>query len=131
QWDIRNTALNPNTWTNNRNVGLDGAWSPTVPNWSNTHHVSVSYGGPIIKNKTFFFALWDQQLQYQRNTITASVMTDAARNGLFRYYTGWNAGNTGTATLFTGTNPIIASVDAGGNPLKPTYNPGSATANIP
>src|SRR5436190_10619554 len=68
QWDIRNTALNPNTWNNNRNVGLDGAWSPTVPNWSNTHHVSLSYGGPIVKNKTFFFALWDQQLQYQRNT---------------------------------------------------------------
>jgi len=131
QWDIRNTALNPNTWNNNRNVGLDGAWSPTVPNWSNTHHVSVSYGGPIVKNKTFFFALWDQQLQYQRNTITASVMTDAARNGIFRYYTGWNNGNTGTATLFTGANPIISVVDAGGNPLRPQFNPGSATANVP
>ena len=94
QWDIRNSGLNPNTWSNNNDIDANtGAWSPTEPYWSNTHHISLSAGGPIFKNKTFFYALWDQQLQYQRNVVTASVMTDAARNGIFRFYPGWVNGN--------------------------------------
>ena len=113
QWDIRNTALNPNTWDNNRNVdAFTGAWSPTQPNWSNTHHYTVSYGGPIVRNKTFFFALWDQQLQYQRNIVNAGTLTDTAKNGIFRYYTGWANGNADANTTFTGTNPSTRVVDA-------------------
>jgi len=65
-WNIKNTALNPNTWANNRNVDpVTGAWAPITPNWENNHQYSISYGGPIIKNKTFFFALWDQQQNYE------------------------------------------------------------------
>jgi len=131
QWDIRNTALNPNTWANNHDVdAVTGGWNPTEPNWSNTHHYTVSAGGPIIKNKTFFYALWDQQLQYQRNVVTASVMTDAARNGIFRFYPGWVNGNAGqNTTISSTTTPTgvgagrTAVVDFQGNPLRPTTNP--------
>ena len=124
QWDIRNTALNPNTWGNNNDVDpITGLWSPTKPNWSNTHHLSASFGGPIIRNKTFFFALWDQQLQYQRNIVTASVMTDAARNGVFRYFPGWVNGNADANTNFgTPTTASRAVVDFQGNPLTPDLN---------
>ncbi len=130
QWDIRNTALNPNTWSNNNDIDANGAWSPTQPNWSNTHHYTVSYGGPIVRNKTFFFALWDQQMQYQRNLVTASVMTDTARNGIFRFFPGWTNGNAGSNTTITSTtNPTgvgagtIAVVDYAGNPVTPTTFP--------
>ena len=131
QWDIRNTALQPNTWGNNNDLDpVTGAWSPTEPNWSNTHHYTVSFGGPIVRNKTFFYALWDQQLQYQRNVVTASVMTDAARNGIFRFFPGWVNGNSTTnTTVSSTTSPAgvgagqIAVVDAIGNPLRPTTNP--------
>jgi len=117
-WNVKNSALNANTWSNNRTLG--GA---TVPNWQNNHQYSVSFGGPIIKNKTFFFGLWDQQLNYQRNLVTASVMTDTARQGIFRYFEGWNNGNYNTATVTTGTNPTIGVVDSLGNPLTPLTNP--------
>jgi hypothetical protein len=131
QWDIRNTALNPNTWGNNNDIDPQtGAWLPTQPNWSNTHHYTVSFGGPIIRNKTFFYALWDQQLQYQRNLVTASVMTDSARNGIFRFFPGWNNGNAQSNTAITSTTTpagtgagTIAVVDFAGNPKAPTTFP--------
>jgi hypothetical protein len=123
-WNIKNTALNANTWSNNRNVDpVTGAWSPTQPNWQNNHQYSLSLGGPIIKNKTFFFVLWDQQLNYQRALQTGSVLTDSARNGVFRYFPGWTNGNADAATSTSGTNPTIAVVDYLGNPKAPATNP--------
>jgi hypothetical protein len=128
-WDVRNTALNPNTWDNNNDV-VDGVWTPTQPNWSNTHHYTVSYGGPIVRNKTFFFALWDQQLQFQRNIVTASVMTPQARNGIFRFFPGWTSGNADANTNVSSTTNnggngtgTIAVVDFAGNPVRPTTFP--------
>ena len=53
-WNVQNTALNPNSWSNNRVQPVRN-----VPNWSNINQGTISAGGPIIKNKTFFFALWD------------------------------------------------------------------------
>jgi hypothetical protein len=129
QWDIRNSGLDPNTWGNNNDI-VDGAWSPTQPNWSNTHHYTASYGGPIIRNKTFFFALWDQQLQFQRSVVTANTMTPQARNGIFRFFPGWTNGNaTSNTTVSSTTNNggngtgTIAVVDFSGNPIRPTTFP--------
>ena len=56
-WNIRNTALSANTWANNRTKDLSGAWKPTPLDWRNGNQYTVSYGGPIVRNKTFFFAL--------------------------------------------------------------------------
>jgi hypothetical protein len=129
-WNIKNTALNPNTWANNRNVDpVTGAWDPIEPNWENNHQYSISYGGPIVRNKTFFFALWDQQLNYQRQLVTASVMTDTAKRGIFRYFTGWNNGNADATTVSTGNNPTIAVVDYSGNVKTPTLNPNGTPYN--
>jgi hypothetical protein len=129
-WDVRNTALNPNSWANNNNVNAAGQWEPTQPNWSNTHHYTVSYGGPIIRNKTFFFALWDQQMQYQRNLVTASVMTEPARNGIFRFFPGWENGDaeedldidstTNNGGNGTGQRSVV---DYAGNPVRPPTFP--------
>jgi hypothetical protein len=122
--NIKNSALNSNTWTNNRNIdAITGLWKPTVPNWQNNHQYSISAGGPIRKNKTFFFALWDQQINYQRTLVYGSVMTDPARQGIFRYFDNWNNGNAQQNTTATGANPIIAVVDALGNPKTPATNP--------
>ena len=89
-WNVQNTALNGNTWNNNRQVNPQtGAWSPTKPDWRNVHDYTVSYGGPIVKNKTFFFALWDQNIGYLRQTVNARVLTKEARQGIFRFWEGW------------------------------------------
>src|SRR5262245_19893779 len=119
-WNVRNSGLDANTWTNNRRV-VRGQWDPAKGNWQNEHEYSVSFGGPIKKNKTFFFFLWDQQLERDRTQMRPVVLTDCARNGIFRYWQGYQNGNINqiTASLAT-ANPIRQSVDSFGNPLAPT-----------
>jgi len=121
-WSVRNSALDANTWVNNRTV-VNGEWKPTQPTWINRHQATVSVGGPVIKNKTFFFTLYDQQLERQRNTARPVVLTDCSRNGIFRYWEGWGNGNIQTATSTAAAAPVIASVDSFGNPLRPATNP--------
>jgi len=122
-WNIRNSGLNPNTWGNNNDLDeITGQWKPTVPNWYNQHQITASYGGPIIRNKTFFFALWDQQQDYRRDLITAQTMTETAKKGIFRYWEGWNPGNAEQSAT-SGTNPSLAAVDFSGNPIRPATNP--------
>src|SRR5262245_14834585 len=59
-WYIRNSALDANTWANNRAIDpKTGAWKPLTKDWVNRNQYTGSIGGPIVKNKTFFFALWD------------------------------------------------------------------------
>src|SRR5436190_677099 len=122
-WAARNTKLDANTWDNNRQVdALTGAWSPTPPDWYNVHNLVGSVGGPIRKNKTFFFALWDQSLVNARTIQNPLVLTPCARNGVFRYFDSWNNGNAIQATSL-GATPTIAVVDSTGQPLRPGTNP--------
>src|SRR5438876_262232 len=51
-WNVQNSALDANTWLNNsRRV---------TPAWRNGHDYSIAFGGPIKKNKTFFYTVWNQ-----------------------------------------------------------------------
>lgn len=98
----RNTALNANTWFNNlrgnpRNVLIRNQFAGTL-------------GGPIIKNKTFFFVAYDGQRQSTKNTVTATTYTATARQGIFRYYPGVRNGN---------ANAAVPTVDLQGNPVRP------------
>jgi len=117
-WYVRNTALNPNSWANNR--------TGTPADWFNNHEYSVSYGGPIVKNKTFFYALWDQNIHKERSTVDGSVLTDTARLGIFRYWDGWNPTTYDraiTANAGTVTTRVAPAADINGNPIAPTSTP--------
>jgi len=120
-WSIRNSGLDANTWSNNKQV-VNGKWTPGQSTWVNRNELTGSLGGPIVKNKTFFFALWDKQFERERVTVRPSVLTPCARNGIFRYWELWGNGNTLTPTTTTGV-PTIASVDSFGNPARPATNP--------
>src|SRR5262245_20581862 len=120
--NVRNSALNANTWQNNKQI-VRGVWTPGQPAWINRNEYTGSLGGPIVKNKTFFFTLWSQQFERQRTTMRPVVLTDCARNGIFRYWDGWANGNINTVTSTAGANPTIASVDSFGNPVRPATNP--------
>ncbi len=131
-WFVRNSALDANTWNNNKQIDpKTGLWKATQPDWANNHQFTGSIGGPIVKNKTFFFALWDSLLVNGRTTPNSIVLTPCARRGIFRYWdTGssaltnmWNNGNAVQALQSTGTTPTIAVVDGLGNPLRPEKNP--------
>jgi len=131
-WNVRNSALNANTWTNNQAINsVTGQWEPRKLDWRNTNQYTVSYGGPIIRNKTFFFALWDQQISRNRQTQENRVLTDTARNGVFRYWEGWVADSgdlvtNATALPSLGANPTWPSVDALGKPSRPVCWPDSS-----
>src|SRR5215831_2538847 len=90
-WSVRNSALDANTWTNNKQIDpKTQAWSPVPLDWNNRHQYTLSLGGPIIKNKTFFFGLWDGLINNRRTIQNVTVLTPCARNGIFRY---WDTGS--------------------------------------
>ena len=119
-WNVQNSALDANTWANNRNQTPNnlGEVRATQPAWRNFHEYNVALGGPIKKNKTFFYALWDQQFILTRNTTNPTVLTDCARLGIFRYYDGINNGNSRQLTV-SGATPQQATVNADGSPKAP------------
>ena len=117
-WNIQNTALNPNTWANNQHQP-----ARIVPFWSNNNQTTFSAGGPIIKNKTFFFGLFDMNINWNRATNPIPVLTPCAKNGVFRYFDGWNNGTVGTALNTNPATPQRQTVNLDGSPLTPTTNP--------
>ena len=79
---LRNSALDANTWSNNKQIDpKTQAWSPVPLDWNNRHQYTLSLGGPIIKNKTFFFGLWDGLINNRRTIQNVTVLTPCARNG--------------------------------------------------
>jgi hypothetical protein len=93
----RNTVLNANNFFNNR------AAAPRPP--IQRHQFGYSLGGPIVKNKTFFFGTMEWHRQNESVIQNFQVYTPALRTGIFRY-------NTAGATT-------TSSVDANGNPRVP------------
>jgi hypothetical protein len=116
----QNSFLDPNTWVNNR--------SGIAPPWRNLEEYTISVGGPIVKNKTFFFALWDQQFARQRYPRQSLALTPCAQKGIFRYFDNWSNGNIYQATTF-GATPTIAVVNADGTPKPPATNPDGTPHN--
>ena len=135
-WSFRNTALDPNSWSNNRSQTIPTFASPETradaalgkaklalePNWTNTQQMTVSFGGPIIRNKTFFFGLIDVNENRLRSLDNFVVYTPCARLGIYRYYNNWNATNA-IGTEASGANPTRRAVDLAGNPIAPSGPP--------
>jgi hypothetical protein len=116
-WNIRNSALNANSWSNNRQ-GI-------TPVWYNRHQYTASLGGPIIRNKTFFFALFDGQDGQQRENVNTLVLTDTARQGIFRFFPGVNNGHAETTVSGSGNSRVAPVVDLAGVPLDWSRIPGA------
>lgn len=99
----RNTAFNANNFFANK-----GGQSRPVLRRS---QFGFSFGGPIIKNRTFFFGTAEWQRQNSESIENRFVYTNAMRQGNFRYYT-------------RGANSA-AIVDGSGNPTVPASDIGS------
>ncbi|HEX9919421.1 MAG TPA: TonB-dependent receptor, partial [Pyrinomonadaceae bacterium] len=69
-----------------------------------------SVGGPIVRNKTFFFTNLQLLRTSQSIARTRTVLTQAARQGIFRYVVNGRNNPAGVSG---------ATVDAAGNPLFP------------
>ncbi|WP_353067450.1 TonB-dependent receptor [Tunturibacter psychrotolerans] len=84
---VQDYKLNANSWTNNHQ-------SPIIPtNPFSQSQFGGTIGGPIKRDKLFFFADYLGSRFHQGGTHSASVFTQAMRNGDF-------------SALLTGSNPI-------------------------
>src|SRR5215831_13767383 len=112
-WNIQNSVFDANTWFNN-----SLPTRATTP-WRNMHDYDVAFGGPIKKNQTFFYALWNQLKVESRSEVFATVLTDCARQGIFRYYNGFINGNSAQLSTTVGGVPQVAVVNPDGSPRSP------------
>ncbi|MCS6874199.1 MAG: Plug and carboxypeptidase regulatory-like domain-containing protein [Pyrinomonadaceae bacterium] len=83
------------------------------------HIFGGSLGGPIRKNRMFFFFNLQMLRTSESILVTRTVYTQTARQGIFRYVQGGQNAPAGTTT---------PSVDANGNPTLPVCG-GSVTTN--
>jgi len=99
-WFYRTPRFNANEWENNLDRVGKRQFVQHIPGFS--------AGGPIIKNRTFFFVNTQWLRALQTGTFTRTVYTSDARRGIWRYVRGGRNFPAGVAG---------ASVDASGNPL--------------
>jgi hypothetical protein len=100
--NIHNTLLNANTWANNRN---------SLPRSTAVQNdTGGSLGGPVRKNKTFFFGLFEANINHSKSSVTSTTLTSTARQGIFRFYPGVQDAN---------ANANVPTVDLNGNPVTP------------
>ncbi len=101
---LRNKALNSNEYFF-KNSELAAGDSNTPPPYVQNNY-GFNFGGPIIKDKTFFFVNWEQFRLRTGGVVTTTVPIAAFRQGDF-------------SSLLTGSNPIQLydpyTVDANGN----------------
>jgi hypothetical protein len=101
---LRNTDLNANTfWNNMQNLPRQDL---------KRNQYAARIGGPIRKNKTFFFVLYDGNRQVTSAASTSTVLTAQARAGNFRFFPGVQNANANAIS-----NP---TVDLNGNPIQPS-----------
>lgn len=108
-----NEMFDANTWTNDN----EGVRKPKDRTWD----YGFSLGGPIHKNKTFFFGTFEryQQIDWRLNSGGATVPTSAMLSGDFSGILGPalctdSYGDTGPCNAASGlTTPIMVMNDAG------------------
>jgi len=101
-WFYRTPRLNANEWENNMS-------QPPLGKRKFVQNIfGGSIGGPIVRNRTFFFANLQRLMANQTNNVTRTVYTADARKGILRYVKG------GRNTPAGAPN---ASVDSSGNVL--------------
>lgn len=110
-WFYRTPRLNANEWEYNMS-------RPPLGKRKFIQNIfGGSVGGPIVRNKTFFFANLQRLMANQSSTVTRTVYTADARKGILRYVKGGRNYPAGTPQ---------ASVDMNGNVMPGlsigTYN---------
>jgi hypothetical protein len=73
----RNSAFGANTWFNNQS----GVKKPFL----NLNQLGGKIGGPIKKDKIFFYANFEAYRQHQQSAATRTLLTPDAANGIFTY----------------------------------------------
>jgi hypothetical protein len=83
----RRDWMNTNTWWNlNRNVSADGTPTPKARVFYD--YPGARFGGPIVKDKAFFFVNYEELRSPGTRTDTRTIMSPMSERGLFQYSRG-------------------------------------------
>jgi hypothetical protein len=124
---LHNELFDANTWDNGWQMDSCQAATPGSPAcgkfrkpMARFSDYALSGGGPIIKNKMFFYASFERFLQrdFRLGSLTQTVPTADFLNGNFGALLG--------STLCTQTDGSIAACSGGGTPINVQNNAGQA-----
>jgi len=105
----RNTFLAANNWFNNRS-GIKR--EPLVRN-----QFGASLGGPVIKNRVFFFGNWERRIDASGKTVTDFVPTESLKQGILTF-----KASDGTIQRLSPAELVaIDPLKRGLNPVSKTY----------
>ncbi|HKE21406.1 MAG TPA: TonB-dependent receptor [Bryobacteraceae bacterium] len=133
--DFRNTDLNANTWINN---------AQRLPrNIIKLNDFGGSVGGPILKNRLFFYVAMAGSIAPLTRVSTASVLSPTAQQGLFTYKNSTGALQTVNVLQLAGAagypSTILPNISGqlgkingvlGAGTLIPTTDPNVSTLNF-
>jgi hypothetical protein len=107
---LRHDWLNANTWFNNRDLPPDPDTGKAPKTRVRNYQQGVAQGGPIMKNKAFFFFNYEEQRAPSSQTLQRVTLTPAATEGVFTYNV---AGGTRSVNLLqlAAQNGQLATLD--------------------
>jgi hypothetical protein len=82
---FRHDALNANTWFNNRDLAADPKTGKAPKPQLRNYQQGIAQGGPIVRNKAFFFFNYEDERRPSQATLQRTVLAPSAMNGLFSY----------------------------------------------
>ena len=84
-YDFRNSGLNANSWANNAAINSSGQWAPVRRPKLIQHDFGASVGGPIIRDKLFFFGTYAEFKQPGTAVTSNYIFSNPAVQGNFTY----------------------------------------------
>lgn len=133
-YNHRNDFFNANTWTNNRS-GRRADGTPVAPRERLRQHVfGGTFGGPIWlprvyngKDRTFFFGRYEGFRENFAATRNRTVLTPAARTGMFTYTVTCTLANNNDGVTQAGECPV--GINPGQQRTVTLVGPGSLSTN--
>jgi hypothetical protein len=84
---LRRDTFNANDWFRNRDLPPDPKTGKAPKNKLRNYQQGVAQGGPIVKNKAFFFFNYEEQRAPSSSTLQRVVLSPDAVSGVFSYNT--------------------------------------------
>jgi hypothetical protein len=75
------------------------------------HEFGANFGGPVLRNKLFFFGNYEQIHSPSEATLTRTVLTPEAQTGVFRYSASDNSIRTVNVLDIARANGLVSTID--------------------